>query len=241
MISIDRRVVVGASAGLMALAVACGSDDNLTSQSDLTAVPGATNPTAVPTVGPDDGGAEATPSRTADGAVFNWQVETVDEGAKPAIALASDGTPYVAYMREAISGFVKAASRTGDQWNIDTIVIPHGTSWGFYTPPGTTLDKQLTATANDPRTQLLIEVYSGHGNSEEYREWRAVAYDDAGHASCPEPTPDYLPCCWRAGEIIRSRCEDPTSAECDRRAQEARRGYVAAGVSGHLTVSGSTV
>ena len=111
---IDRRVVIAASVGLMTLAVACGSGDSSASQSDPTAPPGATNPTAVPTVGPGAGGGDATSSGPADGVVFNWRVETVDEGAKPAIALASDGTPYVAYMREAISGFVKAASKTGD-------------------------------------------------------------------------------------------------------------------------------
>src|SRR5262249_35054763 len=60
------------------------------------------------------------------------------------------------------------------QWGFDTIVIPHGTTWGLYTPPGTTWDKQLMPKHNDPQKQTLIEVYSGHGNSEEFRPWHDV-------------------------------------------------------------------
>ena len=133
MIKIDRRVVVVASAGLIALAVACGSDDNSASQSNPTPIPA--NPTAtsrpvvIPTVTPDSGGAGTTPVSPTEGDVFVWLVETVDEGTKPALALTSDGTPYVAYMLEAIPGFVKAASKTGDGWNIDTIAEDY-----FYGP-----------------------------------------------------------------------------------------------------------
>src|SRR5690242_19798465 len=83
------------------------------------------------------------------------------------------------------------------QWGFDTIVIPHGTTWGLYTPPGTTLDKQLDA-AQQPEKQRLFEVYSGHGNSEEYRSWKAVDHDANGNEVCPAPTKDYEPCCWRA-------------------------------------------
>jgi hypothetical protein len=127
------------------------------------------------------------------------------------------------------------------QWGFDTIVIPHGTTWGLYTPPGTTFDKQLAPAAAGVGMQTLIEVYSGHGNSEEYRAWRAVEYDAAGRATCPAPTPDYEPCCWRAGEIIRARCGDPASAECEQRVAETRRLYVEGGVGGHLAVPGAQV
>jgi hypothetical protein len=127
------------------------------------------------------------------------------------------------------------------QWGFDAIVIPHGTTWGFYTPAGSTLDKQLAVGQHDPEKQTLFEIYSGHGNSEEYRDWRDLAYDAAGAPQCPEPTPEYLPCCWQAGEIIRSRCEDPRSEECARRVADARRNFVEAGVPGHLTVPGATV
>ena len=94
------------------------------------------------------------------------------------------------------------------------------------------------ATEHDPEKQVLFEIFSGHGNSEEYREWRAVSRDASGNSSCAEPTAGYVPCCWQAGEIIRSRCADPSAPECERRVEEARRNYVEAGIAGHLTVPG---
>ena len=48
---------------------------------------------------------------------------------------------------------------------------------GFYTPPMSSLDKQLEADFNDDNLQILFEVMSGHGNSEEYRSWRALIED----------------------------------------------------------------
>jgi hypothetical protein len=126
------------------------------------------------------------------------------------------------------------------QWGGDALVIPHGTTWGLYTPPGTRFDKQLSTAQNDPSRQTLFEVFSGHGNSEEYREWEAVRLGPGGTATCPEPTDDYLPCCWRAGELIRARCEEPNAPECEERVKRARQLYVEAGVAGHNTVPGAT-
>jgi len=127
-----------------------------------------------------------------------------------------------------------------EQWGFPYIVIPHGTTWGWYTPPGSTFDKQLRPELH-PEQQTLFEIYSGHGNSEEYREWRAGTYDEERGHVCPEPSGDYTPCCWRAGELIRERCEDPQSAECSRRVEEARSNYLDLGPGGHLAVSGETV
>lgn len=126
-----------------------------------------------------------------------------------------------------------------DQWGFPALVIPHGTAWGFYTPPGYTWDGGIRE--DDPTYQRLIEVYSGHGNSEEYRPYRAIELAEDGSPSCPEPTVGYEPCCWRAGEIIRSRCGDTSPGECDRRVREARANYLAVGVAGHLTVPGASV
>jgi hypothetical protein len=130
-----------------------------------------------------------------------------------------------------------------DDWGHDSIVIPHGTTWGFYTPPGSTWDRQLTSEQHDPARQTLVEVFSGHGNSEEYRDFRASALVGDGQARCPEPSPDYLPSCWRAGQIIHERCTavGEGAAECDERAATARRNFVAAGVQGFLTVPGAEV
>jgi hypothetical protein len=129
-----------------------------------------------------------------------------------------------------------------DDWGHDAIVIPHGTTWGFYTPPGSSWDKQLVSTMHDPDRQTLIEIYSGHGDSEVYRDWRAVELAEDGSPRCPAPTADYLPSCWRAGEIIRERClaEGSPPSECEGRAVEARAYAVAAGVAGHRTVAGES-
>lgn len=130
-----------------------------------------------------------------------------------------------------------------NQWDFDSIVIPHGNSWGMNTPPGTSFDKQLTSEQHDPDRQFLFELYSGHGNAEDYRDWRAVAVDENGEEFCPEPQDNYLPCCWRAGDIIRERCDEAglPAEECSAREVEARQNFVDAGISGHLTIPGQQV
>jgi len=131
-----------------------------------------------------------------------------------------------------------------DQWSeasgADSIVIPHGNTWGFYTPPGSSLDKQLAPGLHDADRQILFEVMSGHGNSEEYRDWRAVRWDADGEPVCPEPTEEYLPSCWRAGEIIDRRCREAglDGATCEARAAEARRLYLEGQAAGHWAVPG---
>jgi hypothetical protein len=126
------------------------------------------------------------------------------------------------------------------QWNFDSMVIPHGNTWGLYTPPGSSWDKQLVGKQHDPEQQRLIEVFSGHGNSEEYRHWKEIDWDANGNPVCPAPTADYEPCCWRAGEIIRSRCgADTPAAECDKRVAAAQINYLKAGAAGRMTVQGT--
>jgi hypothetical protein len=119
------------------------------------------------------------------------------------------------------------------QWGHDAQVIPHGTTWGLYTPPGSSMDKQLTGRQHDPERQRLIEIMSGHGNSEEYRSWRDLEPGRDGAPVCPAPSPDYLPCCWRAGEIMRERCGDLPERECEERVEEAKRLALLANIAPH--------
>jgi hypothetical protein len=129
-----------------------------------------------------------------------------------------------------------------DQWGFDSIVIPHGTSWGFYTPPGANWRHQLTSTDYDPDKVRAIELYSGHGNSEIFRDFAERGQNSDGEWYCPEPQTNYLPACWQAGEIIRQRClrEAAAPAICEQRAAEARNNYVRVDtIHGFMTVPGS--
>lgn len=121
------------------------------------------------------------------------------------------------------------------QWGFPVLVIPHGTAWGLMVPPGAHWETQLDRRNHDPSRQRLIEVYSGHGNSEEYRDWREWRVKD-GKRVCPPPRPDYLPCCWRAGELARKRCKHPGTPECEAEVERARAAFLAAGLYGYETI-----
>lgn len=126
-------------------------------------------------------------------------------------------------------------------WDYPSIVIPHGTTWGFYTPPGSSLDKQLGTAEDDPEMQTLFEIYSGHGNSEEYRPWRAVKFDANGRAFCPEPSDEYLPTCHQAGVILERNClaDGENASTCSARAAEARQAVAERGIAGWLAIGGA--
>jgi hypothetical protein len=109
-----------------------------------------------------------------------------------------------------------------DAWGFDALTIPHGTTWGSYTPAGATIDKHLDPLEYDGARMRLVEIMSGHGNSEEFRRFREVLLDAEGPPACPAPTREYLPCCWQAGEIMRERCGDLPAGECERRVALAR-------------------
>ncbi len=123
-------------------------------------------------------------------------------------------------------------------WGFESLVIPHGTSWGIYTPAGSDWKQQLAG--HDPKRQRLVEIYSGHGSSEAYRAWRATRVAEDGSLSCPEPSDGYLPSCWRAGVLIRERCLEVGEGadECARREQQARQNYVDARNGGWNTAPG---
>jgi len=125
-----------------------------------------------------------------------------------------------------------------DEWGFESLVIPHGTTWGFYTPRQYVWDKQLAEAQDDPERQRLVEVFSGHGNAEEYRDYEPLIRTEEG-LKCPEPTESFEPCCWRAGEIVRSRCDDASSEPCEQHVLQARSNYLAAGTAGHATLPGT--
>ena len=60
---------------------------------------------------------------------------------------------------------------------------------------------------------------------------------------CPEPRDDYLPTCWRAGQIVEARCQAAglDREECAERAAEARRNAARAGVQDLATVPGAAM
>ena len=131
--------------------------------------------------------------------------------------------------------------RLFDEQKLAPLIIPHGMTWGYYTPAGTDWRKALLP-AERPDRFRLVEVSSGHGNSEEYRSWADVNIASDGKVTCPAPTTDYLPSCWRAGEMILARClkTGEGAATCEMRAAEARQAYVDLGIAGHVTVPGAT-
>ena len=123
-----------------------------------------------------------------------------------------------------------------DEWGFPALVIPHGTTWGAHHPALMSWEHQLNPTQHDPEYQTLLEVYSGHGSMEEYRSWRPAQDDGDGTLSCPEPSANYEPCCYRAGEIARhnsAECTaDPTGLACDQLVVDARQAFIDAGRDG---------
>jgi hypothetical protein len=111
----------------------------------------------------------------------------------------------------------------------------------MYTPAGSDWRKQLPR--HDPKRQTLVEIYSGHGSSEQLPRWREVEVAADGALSCAAPRDGYLPSCWRAGELIEARClevgESPET--CASRAVDARQNYVDARQAGWKTLPGFEV
>lgn len=147
----------------------------------------------------------------------------------------------------------------------DAVVIPHGNAWGQAPVMYTSWDLQLNAQQHDPNVQTLVEVYSKHGNSEEFKDFppdyryfrngveatedecsvpakgsflirqggKLLTNPDTVAKNfripkpdcekiCQEPNKSYIPCCWRAGEIVRERCVNPDSEFCKAEIARAR-------------------
>jgi len=122
-----------------------------------------------------------------------------------------------------------------DEWGMPALVIPHGLAWGIHAPPAADLRTQLRRAQHDPRRERLLEVMSGHGNGEEYR----ASAEAGAEPVCQAPTADFLPCCWRAGELMRERCGELAPAECEARVEEAQRLALEAGAQAHRVIPGT--
>jgi len=116
-----------------------------------------------------------------------------------------------------------------DEWGFDSIVIPHGTTWGLHVPYNSSWDSRLNERGHDPKKQILLEIMSGHGNSEEYRNFIAIDEGADGLIACPEPNNNFLPACNQAGELMKLRCEGLSNSECNARIELAKRYTVEAG------------
>ena len=136
-------------------------------------------------------------------------------------------------------------SRKLDEGGYDALVIPHGTAWGLSNPPSVDWAHELTPAIADDKRQQLVEVYSGHGNSEEYRAWREYLSGPNGKKICPQPSANYLPMCWQAGRLIRARCDAAhlSATVCEARERDARQRELDAPVgfaaAGYLAVPGA--
>jgi Protein of unknown function (DUF3604) len=148
---------------------------------------------------------------------------------------------------------------TENQTGCDARVIPHGNAWGAVPAMNTMWGPQLDPVNHDPKIQSIIEIYSGHGNSEEYSHFPPnYVYFKGGNEvpmedcleedwgtlnkigdkaigvntpykilpectrKCSEPNESYEPCCWKAGEIVKSRCVDQESSWCKEQVELAK-------------------
>jgi hypothetical protein len=122
-----------------------------------------------------------------------------------------------------------------DEWGFDSIVIPHGLAWGNVNP--LTADFRSQLDEYEERYQKLVEVFSGHGNSELFVDFDRSSIASDGGVSCPLATADFTPCCRQAEKITRSRCSEPESAMCDDSVESMMKAYLKKGpLAGRKTI-----
>jgi hypothetical protein len=77
-----------------------------------------------------------------------------------------------------------------------------------------------------PKKECFIEVEPGYINRVAQRGIGVdTPVDMLPECSrkCSEPNDSYVPCCWRAGEIVAERCADPDSEWCKKQIELARQ------------------
>ena len=111
-----------------------------------------------------------------------------------------------------------------DEWGFDSMVIPHGLAWGTTNP--LTADFRDQMDQYEQRYENLLEMYSGHGNSEVFEDFQRIGQTSAGERYCPEVTANFTPCCQQAAVIAQARCNDSASAECAQHVEQARTAFV---------------
>lgn len=121
----------------------------------------------------------------------------------------------------------KALYQKLDEWGFDSIVIPHGLAWGTTNP--LTGDFRDQMDHHQQRYQKLLEVFSGHGNSELFVDFERIGQTPEGDAYCPEATDGFTPCCQQAGVIAKKRCEEADAGNCDQAAEQAIGWFVELG------------
>ena len=122
-----RYLVSLAGVLVVATAIACGGSEDATATAPPAAAqqaaPTAAAPTPAQQTAPSVAAPTSAPAQSAsvESAAFTWEFEDVGRGTKPALALSTDGTPNVAFMLEAMPGFVKNAVRNGASWDVTTV------------------------------------------------------------------------------------------------------------------------
>ena len=181
MVRIRRMWVMGIAlvAGIFLFA-ACGGGGSATTTAPVsTSVPVSTespSPTVIPSA---PSASPATPAPSAaeepdDPATgYTWELAVVDtNGAKPSLAVDADGNPHIAYILEAMPGFVKYAVPNNSGWDITTV------STGYFYGP---LDIQV---GGDGTTQIS---YHDHDNEDAAYavlingQWRVDTIRHPGH------------------------------------------------------------
>jgi hypothetical protein len=111
-----------------------------------------------------------------------------------------------------------------DELGLDSLVIPHGLSWGNTNPLTGDFRNQLDE--HEEKYQKLLEIYSGHGSSEIFENFSRTETNEFGELACPPATENFTPCCQRAAEITRDRCTNKQSSECDTEVQTAVKKFL---------------